>query len=141
MRADCCDSEARRLFVVFQAVAKCLEQPMGTNSYSSSLRNGGKPLRLAYPIYGRNTFRPSGDPQADPPERAGESALARTPRILGIDTPEGVRLWDREIADSRGVEGLASKEQCAYWDRIRFLQSKTPRARKRAENRQRREEK
>ena len=113
---------------------------MGTSSYSSSLRNGGKPLRLAHPIYGRNTFRPSGDPQADPPERARESALARARRAFGIDTPEGIRAWDREIADSRGVQGLGSKEQCAYWDRIRFLQSKTPRARKRAEDRQRREE-
>jgi hypothetical protein len=68
-------------FYLFLKQRENLEQPMGTSSYSSSLRNGGEPLRLAYPIYGRKTFRPSGNPQVDPPEREKESELDRFRRL------------------------------------------------------------
>jgi hypothetical protein len=111
---------------------------MGTSSYSSSLRNGGKPLRLAYPIHGQNTFRPSGNPETDPPEVPRESDLEQFRRVFGVDTPEGARAWDRRIADCRGITGFGSEQECDYWDRIRFLQMKSPRARKRAEERERR---
>jgi hypothetical protein len=87
---------------------------MGTSSYSSSLRNGGKPLRMAYPIHGKNTFRPSGNPATDPPERQTISELEWTRRILGIDTPEGMRASDRRIDHIRGPKGLASKEQFTF---------------------------
>jgi hypothetical protein len=47
-----------------------------------------------------------------------------------------MKAWDREIVENRGLKGLAIKRQCEYWDRIRFLQEKSPRARKRAEQRE-----
>jgi hypothetical protein len=115
---------------------------MGTTSKSSSLRNGGKPLRLAYPIHGRNTFRPSGNPATDEPEREKMSELEWHRRALGIETPEGMRAFDgllESVAGDRSRPGgIASKEATAYWDKLRFLQEKSPRARKRAEERERR---
>jgi hypothetical protein len=99
---------------------------MGTSSYSSSLRNGGRPLRMAYPIDGKNTFRPSGNPTTDPPERPSISELEWMRSVLGIDTREGVRAFDRLL-------GGEPSEDTAYCDRLRFLQQKSPRARKRAE--------
>jgi hypothetical protein len=50
-----------------------------------------------------------------------------------------VREGRSSIARSlRSRKGLVTKEATTYWDRIRFLQQKSPRARKRAEDRQRR---
>jgi len=109
---------------------------MGSTSNCSKLRNVGRPLRLAYPIYGKDTFRPSGNPDLDPPEPETESSLDYIRRTLGLDTRAGMKAWDRRIAESMGPGGLASKQQCDYWDRIRFLQKKSPRARKRAELRE-----
>jgi hypothetical protein len=102
----------------------------------SRIQNGGRPLRLAYPISGKNTFRPSGNPDTDPPEREVESDLDQIRKILGVDTPSGMQRLDRELAAARGPRDLATKQQCEYWDRIRFLQMKSPRARKRAEERE-----
>jgi hypothetical protein len=108
---------------------------MGTSSYSSSLRNGGRPLRLAYPIHGKNTFRPSGNPAIDSPERPSISELEWVRRMCGLDTLEGGRVYDRLLRPNK---------ETAYWDRVRFLQlkslmnsQKSARARKRAENRER----
>jgi hypothetical protein len=110
---------------------------MGSTSNSSTLRNGGRPLRLAYPIYGKNTFRPSGNPDRHLPEWKKESSLDYVRRSLGLDTRAGMNAWDRWIGnENRGPKGFASKQQCEYWDRIRFLQNKSPRARKRAEQRE-----
>jgi hypothetical protein len=111
---------------------------MGTNSYSSSLRNGGKPLRMAYPIHGKNTFRQSGNPATDPPERPTPSELDWTRSVFGLDTLEGIRAFDRLLGGYRGPGGLSTKEETAYWDRTRRLPMKSPRARKRAEEREQR---
>lgn len=111
---------------------------MGATSYNSTIRSGGKPLRLAHPIHGRDSFRPSGNPDTDPPEITTESDLDQFRRVMGLDTRAGVNAWDRDIAEVRGARGLASIRQCQYWDSIRFLQGKSPRARKRAEERERR---
>jgi hypothetical protein len=94
---------------------------------------------LAYPIHGGNTFHPSGSPDTDPPERSAFSELDFTRRALRLDTPEGIKEFDQFIADHRGPKGLASIESKAYWDRIRRLQMKSPRARKRAEEREHRQ--
>jgi hypothetical protein len=109
---------------------------LGTTSHSSSVRYAGRSLRLAYPIHGGATFRPSGNP-GDPPEAERESHLEFVRRMSGLDTRQGMRDWDRKIADARGPKGLGSVQECDYWDRIRFLQNKSPRARKRAEERER----
>jgi hypothetical protein len=42
---------------------------------------------------------------------------------------------DRWLGDRRSPKGLATEEATAYWDRLRFLQQKSARARKRAEER------
>jgi hypothetical protein len=85
-------------------------------------------LRLAYPIYGKNTFRPSGDPATDPPEQPSLSTRIELARFR-IDTPDDMRAYDRLL-------GRSPTKEATYWDRIRFLQPKSPRARKRAEARQ-----
>jgi hypothetical protein len=64
-----------------------------------------------YPIHDKNTFRPSGNPVTDPPERQSVSELEWTRRILGIDTQEGMRVSDRGISHLRGPKGLTSKER------------------------------
>lgn len=99
-----------------------------STSYNSSLRNGGRPLRLAYPIHGKKTFRPSGNPATDEPERERISELEWTRLKLGLDTAEGQKRWDRLL----GRENRSPD----YWDQLRFLQAKSPRARKRAEERE-----
>lgn len=111
---------------------------MGATSYSSTVRNGGKSLRLAYPIHGKNTFKPSGDPVKDEPEVKRLDDLDLVRRVLGTQTRAGMLAFDRKIAHIRGVKGLSSVQETAYWDRVRFLQLKSPRARKRAEDRERR---
>jgi hypothetical protein len=50
---------------------------------------------MAYPIDGKNTFRPSGNPAIDPPERPRISELEWTRSVLGLDTLEGVKEFDR----------------------------------------------
>jgi hypothetical protein len=100
---------------------------MGTSRYSSSLRNGGKPLRMAYPIHGKNTFKPSGNPVTDPPERQSFSELEWTRSMLGLDTLEGMRAWHRLLG--------GPTSETAYWYRVRSLQLKSARSRKRAEER------
>jgi hypothetical protein len=86
---------------------------------------------MAYPIDGKNTFRPSGNPAIDPPERPSISELEWTRSVLGLDTLEGVKAFDRLL-------GREPSEDTSYWDRLRSLQQKSPRARKRAEERQKR---
>jgi hypothetical protein len=95
---------------------------------------------MAYPIHGKNTFRPSGNPATDPPERPSVSQLEWIRIAYGLDTPDGVRAFDQRIAHLRSPKGFATEAETAHWDRIRFIQQKSPRARKRAEERQRSKE-
>jgi hypothetical protein len=82
------------------------------------------------PIHGKNTFRPSGNPIIDPPERETISQLEWTRSMCGLNTLDGMRAWHQAIG------GVTS--ETAYWYRIRSTQLKSPRARKRAEERQQR---
>jgi hypothetical protein len=96
-------------------------------------------MLLAHPIHGRDTFRPSGNPATDEPEFYVEPDIEYLRRSLGTDTPEGQRAHDRMMGmDSDDPYHRGIKAQCAYWDRLRALQEKSPRARKRAEERERR---
>lgn len=98
--------------------------------------HGGKPLLLAYPVYGSDTFRPSGNPQSDPPEISRQDDLDLSRELLGLNTREGAKVWDQHVSSIYGARNWNETiAQCAYWDRIRFLQAKTPRARRRAEKR------
>ena len=107
---------------------------MGATSRSSTLRNGGRPLRLAYPISGKNTFRPSGNPTTDEPEFVVEDGLEFIRSVFGTNTKEGIRRFDR--MHEGNPRWSLIKQECAYWDRLRFLKMKSPRARKRAEQRE-----
>jgi hypothetical protein len=92
------------------------------SSLSSRLRYGGAGLRYQHPISGQETFRPSGNPDTDPPERERLSEWDVNRIIFGLDTPEGAAAWDTHLGHSKKSD---------YWDRLRFKPSKSPRARKR----------
>lgn len=101
------------------------------NGYYGRLRNGGPPLRLAYPIYGGNTFRPSGNPEADPPEYATD------PEPWRVRWPGGEEQRRAYDAYMRSTASPSDLQQWAYWDRVQKLKRLSPRARKRAEWRER----
>jgi hypothetical protein len=111
---------------------------MGTTSRSSSVKYIGRSLLLAHPIHGGSTFRPSGHP-ADEPERRSESELEHMRRVFGTETKEGQRAFDQLTGHALRPESF--RQHYEYWDRLRFLQTKSPRARKRAEERERRRQK
>jgi hypothetical protein len=114
---------------------------MGTTSNASGIRNGGRPLRLAYPIRGKNTFRPSGNPETDPPEIEWMTSWD----LIRPKTRQEQREFDRRVAaimPCRDAKLLTIREkllarriqdECEYWDRVRFRKHLSPRARKRAE--------
>lgn len=101
-------------------------QPSG---FSSKLRFGGRALLYAQPVSRSATFRPSGDPEHDPPERVKETEDEQTRRSLGLDTPEGRDAWDAKL-DAEYLRHNALHWH--YWEQRRFLQNKSPRAKKRA---------
>lgn len=110
---------------------------MGTTSRSSTLLHGGHPLLLAYPVSGKNTFRPSGNPARDEPEFVTKDELDFIRGVFGTNTKDGLRRFDR--MHEGNPRWPLIKQECAYWDRLRFLKMKSPRARKRAEEREARQ--
>jgi hypothetical protein len=99
------------------------------SSLSSNLRNGGRDLLYKHPVTGSRTFKPSGNPETDSPEIARESSDEHVQRAFRLDTPEGRDAWDAHF----GPEYINKiKTENAHWERIRFQMNKSPRARKRA---------
>ena len=98
------------------------------SSLSSRFAYGGPSLRHQYPINRAQTFRPSGNPETDPPERERVSEWDEKRAELGLDRPEGAAAWDARIA--------GPSQEHRYCKGLRFKQNTTPRARKRALERQ-----
>jgi hypothetical protein len=93
------------------------------SSLSSRLRHGGRSLLYTHPISRSATFQPSGDLKRDPPEVSKETDYELTRRKFNLDTPEGRDAWDAKL-------GPATPEG-RYWERRRFSQDKSARAKKR----------
>jgi hypothetical protein len=111
------------------------------SSFSSKLRSGGRDLLYAHPVTGSGTFRPSGKPK-DPPYVAKRSTDEYARRLLGVHTPQGRDAWDDEIRRMPNGSDYLRRvlEEGGYWERIRFQVNKSPRARKRALEREARRE-
>ena len=86
-----------------------------------------------YPIEGHNALRPSGRPD-DPPE---------FPRDCYYEpkSADEQREWDAYLRGGDPSYFKANKQHWAYWDQVRKLKTLTPRARKRAIEREERRRK
>jgi hypothetical protein len=70
------------------------------SSLSNRLRVGGVHLRRSYPVTGRNTFKPSGNPETDPPEKSRLTLDEYEREVLGLGTPQGRDAWDARVRSS-----------------------------------------
>jgi hypothetical protein len=102
------------------------------SSLSSNIRSGGRDLLYAHPVTGSRTFKPSGNPKIDPPYVAKESHDEYVRRAFGLDTPEGRDAWDERIRQIAPAHLTRVLDEGRHWERIRFQVNKSPRARKRA---------
>ncbi len=99
------------------------------SSMSSRLRSGGRALLYAQPVNKAATFRPSGDPDHDPPEVPKDGGWIETVgRAFNLDTPEGRDYYDAWMA-SPNTDRIIRDNQ--YWEKLRFKQGKSLRAKKR----------
>jgi hypothetical protein len=110
------------------------------SSFSSNLRNGGRNLLYTQPVKGSRTFKPSGDPNTDPPYVAAESEDYYARRMSGVDTPAGRDAKDEFFKQRAPAYLKRVLEEGRHWERIRFQVNKSPRARKRALEREARRE-
>ena len=81
-------------------------------------------MLYAHPITGSQTFKPSGDPVNDPPERPRESVAEQMRRESGLDTPEGRDARDAWFAERFPDWYRRNVSPNAYYERIRFNPSK-----------------
>jgi len=81
-----------------------------------------------HPVARGATFKPSGDPARDPPEAEKEGEYEWLRRKLGLDAPEGRDRWDARFSGDH-VERCKAENQ--FWERRRFQQGKSIRAKKR----------
>jgi hypothetical protein len=88
---------------------------------ATEVRHGGAPLLYGYPITRSRTFKPSGDPQNDPPEAAKESDYEEWRRERRLNTPAGRDAYDASLRPEHVAEVLRAN---AYWEAIRFNPSK-----------------
>jgi len=96
---------------------------------SSRLRNGGLALLYAQPVHKAATFKPSGDPDHDPPEMAKNDGWFETVgRVFDLDTPEGRARHDASMAGPN-TDRVVRENQ--YWEKRRFKQGKSLRAKRR----------
>jgi hypothetical protein len=99
------------------------------SSLSSKLRVGGRALLYAQPVHKAATFKPSGDPERDPPEVAKDGSWFDTiGRALDLDTPEG-----RARHDAKNAGPITDRviRENQFWEKRRFKQGKSLRAKKR----------
>lgn len=104
--------------------------PQGNpSSLSSKLRSGGRSLLYAQPAYKAAAFKPSGDPERDPPELAKDGGWVNTVgRVFDLDTTEGRARHDAKMAGLNSDRVIRENE---YWEKRRFKQSKSLRSKKR----------
>src|SRR5437016_227130 len=99
------------------------------SSMSSKLRSGGRALLYVQPVHKAMSFRPSGDPDRDPPEVPKDGGWFNiVGRVFDLDTPEG---RDRHDARMAGPNADRVIRENQYWEKIRFKNRKSLRARKR----------
>jgi len=96
---------------------------------SSRLRGGGRTLLYAQPVHKAGTFKPSGDPDRDPPEIPKSGGwIDHVGLVFNLDTPEGRDHYDAWVA-SPTTDRVIRENQ--YWERRRFKQEKSLRAKRR----------
>jgi hypothetical protein len=86
------------------------------------VRNMGSALTHAYPVHGKASFRPSGDPLKDDPEIPREDVHS----TAGLNLPKTRAEQEREDrASIKRYPGFALwLPEYAYWDNIRFRNEK-----------------
>lgn len=92
------------------------------SAYRNQVRSAGAPLLYAFPVDGANSFKPSGKPGDPIDNRPGFVSKTR----------EEQREWDEGLREAGSTYLERSKREGQYWDRVRYLKSLSPRARKRA---------
>ena len=98
------------------------------SSLSSKLRPGGRQLLYAQPVHRATTFKPSGDPDRDPPEVPKIGWFEAIGLALDLDTPEGRDRVDTLTAGPNRDRVLRENQ---FWEKRRFKQVKSLRAKKR----------
>jgi len=93
------------------------------------LRHGGSALLYAQPADKAATFKPSGNPDLDPPEIAKDGGWFDTiGRVFDLDTPEGRARHDARMAGTNADRVIRENQ---YWEKRRFKKGKSLRAKKR----------
>jgi|ERR1700726_4197313 hypothetical protein len=102
------------------------------SSLGSRLVNAGSALLYSYPVHGKKTFKPSGTPGKVDERRItwDDVAIEFVPK-----TREERDAWDASL-DPEYLRRVL--EEGRHWERLRFYVNKSPRARKRALERERR---